>query len=338
MKKIYSSIMIGMFIAMGVSDAQPTMTAANFNPVLGESFTYHSSTPTALIAGAAGANVTWNFASMANQNTVSLTFVTAASTGYGTSFPTANIAGMQPGAYEFDNANSNLLARTGYVFGTLVFPYSDEETIITYPFTFNNTFNDNFAGTYFAGATYYRTGQTTGIADGYGTLILPWGTITNVLRVRWQETYRDSTSGILNYYTSDNYAWFKPGTHYFLCNVSTTIANGTTTTFASTYLDQSSVGIKPIEPGEIAINLYPNPSSEFLNVKFNVKRTAHIHLSVSNVVGQEIYAYDEGTIEGDYNKIINVSVLAEGVYILNVQLDDRIKTTKFLVKKSLLTD
>lgn len=319
--------------ALNIAGAQPVVTDANFSPVIGQSFTLHNSTPTSLNPGSSGASVTWNFASMPNQNTVTFTEVTPASTTYGANFPTANVATFQNQVYDFNHSNTNSYSVSGYVFGTLVFPYTDEKTIITYPFSYASTFTDPYAGSYTTGATVYQTGIVTGTADGYGTLILPWGTVTDVLRLRLQTIYQDSSAGFINNYVGDSYTWIKPGTHYYLCNMASVTANGASTTYSAGYLDAGSMGIDVVDPGEIDFSAYPNAATDFLTVKFNLKTAAKTLLTVTNTVGQKIYSSGEVMRNGNYSGTIDVSSFAAGVYFLNLNLDDRILSTKFVVKK-----
>src|SRR5688572_7682022 len=142
MKQLYA-LVIGIILMINYAYAQPVLTAANFNPVLGQDVTFHSFVPTSWMPSSAGANQTWNFASTPNQGTLSFTFVTPASTPYGALFPTANLASNQNGAYEYVITNSNYYARAGAWAAGVAIPFTDEEKFITFPFTYNNTYTDN---------------------------------------------------------------------------------------------------------------------------------------------------------------------------------------------------
>lgn len=333
MKKIYTILTVIIF-TVTYSFAQPNITASNFNPVLGQAITYHTFTPTSLTPGSSGANQNWNFASTPNSGTVSFTYVTPASTPYGASFPSANLAANHNGAYEYQIANTNFLARAGAWASGVTIPYSDAENLIAFPFTYNSTYTDNFAATFVSsGYTFNRSGSVNGTADGYGTLVLPWGTLTNVLRIHTTENYQDVWAfGTINY-SSDNYYWVKPGTHYFLYSLAALTANGSTS-YGGSYIDQTSVGINQVDPGEVSLSIFPNPASENLSVHFNLRESVSVRISISNLLGQEVFSSEEGSIyAGNFEKAIDVSGLREGLYFLNIKMDDTITTSKLVINR-----
>ena len=58
-----------------VAQAQPTLVASTSNPVVNDAFTVYSFTPTANQQGSAGANQTWNFASLGSSTTLTSTMI-----------------------------------------------------------------------------------------------------------------------------------------------------------------------------------------------------------------------------------------------------------------------
>src|SRR4051812_19848380 len=70
--------------------AQPTLTAAGINFVVGNAFTAITST-VQTNPGSSGANQTWNLSSITGQ-TSTYTIVTASSTSHAASFPSATMA------------------------------------------------------------------------------------------------------------------------------------------------------------------------------------------------------------------------------------------------------
>ena len=334
MKKLYFIILSGLGY-VNHSLAQPTMTAANFNPVVGQTTILHNHTPTTLAPGNSGANQTWNFASTPNLGTLNVAFMTPASTPYAASFPTANLANNQNGLYEYMITNNNFMARAGvYASGTTI-PFSDEEKYMTFPMSYNGTYTDPFGGTFVSGGfTFTRSGTIEATADGYGTLILPWGTVTNVLRIYYIEDYQDVYAfGTIDYY-SETYAWVKPGTHYFLYSMTRLNAAGNIT-YGGFYIDPLSVGIENIDAEEIMLSMYPNPASEILNVNFVNSDQAPVSYTVTNTLGQNVYTSDNGIQSpGPVEGKINVSEFPDGIYFLNITIGDKSNTSKFVVRKS----
>ncbi len=81
------------------------------------------------------------------------------------------------------------------------------------------------------------------------------------------------------------------------------------------------VGIKDIEVSDLAFNIYPNPTSEILNIK-NIELGSNV--SIMNIAGQRVIS----TIANDANMSVNVSKLNPGIYFVQVGTSAQ----KFMVK------
>jgi hypothetical protein len=222
------------------------------------------------------------------------------------------------------------MARKGVWASNIPIVYSDEETFITYPFTYSGSFNDNFAASFTSGITFNRSGTINGTADGYGTLILPWGTVNNVLRIHITETYQDvSLAGTQNY-SSDIYMWVVPNTHYYLYTL-TALTSAAGTNYAGNYIDQASVGIAEANTEEILLNTFPNPGTDLLNISYEAKSAAMVQYMVSNTIGQQIYSTEESISGGEINKTLDISAYPGGIYFLAIRMDDRNYIRRFVV-------
>ena len=83
------------------------------------------------------------------------------------------------------------------------------------------------------------------------------------------------------------------------------------------------VGIS--DPGANSIVLYPNPSSDVVNIS----STAEVNtVEVMNYVGQPVY---QATHVNSKTTRINVSTLRSGVYFVKVTTSEGIRTTKITV-------
>lgn len=332
MKKIYSLILTLLLSAIVVK-AQPTLTAANFNMVLGDHLTAHVFTFSSLNPGNAGANQTWNFATTSSTQTNTLDVVLPGSTPAGSQFPNADLAVGFSGNYEYIIANNNLYARNGvYSNGNIGVFYTNDETYVTYPFTYGSTSTDNFSANFYSGVQWYRTGTMNVNADGYGTIILPYGSISNVLRLAYTETWSDVSSlGTFNGQTT-GYMWVKPGTHGSIYSMAETTYQGNTSRSGS-YLDATSVGVNDIELNDIGISTYPNPCSDVLNVNFIMPKNESATYVVTNTVGQELYNSGEvETAAGSAGTSINVAGWSDGIYFLSIHVGESQVTKKFVVK------
>ena len=232
-KKFFAASLFGLLSLAAV--AQPTLTSANF-PQVGDEFSRINANPSTVLPGAAGANVFWNFASLVpTSGSNSGQYVTPSSTTLGSTFPTAdvaNVSGTYVTYYDVTSAQSSWIGADNG--GTLI-TFSDPLLEMTYPFTYGATFSD-------IGDRQYNVGVVVGsrltrdvIADGYGTLVLPNATYENVLRVRIEETYRDTTPNPTQYFEreSTRYEWYSETERYPLLvfETGTTDQGGTVASF-----------------------------------------------------------------------------------------------------------
>ncbi len=142
-----------------------------------------------------GANITWDFSSATLQlNVGTLSWVAPSSTPQGASYPGSNMAQKleTPGAtiYNyFDLQPTHFDQLADGVGSANVSIYADPKTLITFPWNYQQTFVDNYTDN---GSPMTFTRAYT----AYGTLILPTGTYTNVVKMT-------STSGAIDFLLSN---------------------------------------------------------------------------------------------------------------------------------------
>lgn len=304
---ILTTAIAALFVSESIAQ---TLTATGSNPVIGETFNYK--TTTGFVAGGSGSGQTWNFATLSGTTTTSAA-VSVASTPNGSSYPMANIAFSNTGStYSYQKTSSTALQNYGFNASGVVIAYSNPEDYMHYPFSLSNTFNDTWAATFTNGGyTFYRKGTSTVTADGTGTLITPTGTFTNVVRVHMVEIYSDSVNIFgtpqVTSYNNDEYLWYKDGIHYPLASTYT-FTTGTTSGNGGSYYVSTTVGIEENSALANSINLFPNPASESVRVKYTVENYTSVKISVINIIGQEVYSEETMKITaGEQALDINVS-------------------------------
>lgn len=195
---------------------------------IGDSASYLAVDATGLNPGPAGNGITWDFSN--------LTRIPAED--YETRWDSPNVA---PNQADFPGANlveiQDLEDTTGYTFFDVsdsrfillgldlpdvgVLTYSDTNLWINFPLSFGESQNDDFVGTYTSTelgppTIVNRTGNLMTTYDGYGTIILPDGTVVNdVIRLKLNQTIDDviNASGITvtTRVITETYEWFKQG-------------------------------------------------------------------------------------------------------------------------------
>lgn len=334
MKKTLRNILLLSLFGMGVkATAQPTLTAAGCNPTLG--YTTNAAYNSGFAQGASGANQTWNFATIANTSTANSQYVTVASTPNASQFPNSNLAAFGGGAYSYYNISNSAYTLNGVVAPTsgTVISYSNGEDLLRFPFTFGNSYTDNWAATFTSGVNFYRSGSTTVTADGYGTLITPNGTYSNVLRVHFVQTYHDSTDFGGYDYVNDEYIWYKEGIKESLAltyTFSTTFSGQTTTSTSGAYAT-GTVGMEESSPA-LAFVLAPNPAQDKINITLNDINLSQIKTRIINQLGQEVSSAEHVNYLSGNTMQFDVAHLRNGIYQLQlINENGTIETRKFMV-------
>lgn len=316
------------------AQAQPTITSASFTPQPGENFLVHLFPYQA--AGIGGAGLIWDFSSAAATGTANMNHVDPASTPSAASFPDATVAISQDAAYSYFEGTSSAWYYDGVVASGNLIPYSDAEKLMEFPFTYNDSYSDNFGATFTAGVTITRAGTVNVSADAYGTLMLPYGTINNVIRVKVIENYTDSytTPGgpVTLTYSATNYYWYKADTHYPVLSISSLDQDGTLYQGA-TYLDQAHISaVEENIANAINLNVFPNPSSSVSTISFDLLQHENIVLSIYNSVGELVELIEQNQLgAGNHRYELNTSDYAAGLYTLKVAVGDKAGMKKISV-------
>ncbi len=336
MKKHLQNLLLASAVIGGslTAIAQPTLTGANTNPVIGEMFVIKNSN-VAVAPGAAGANQTWNVTGLAASSTATTTFMSVASTPSGSAFPAANIAGYDGTNYAYSNNSTASSLNQGAVGSGVVFSYSNPETILTFPVNFNNTGNDTWSCVFTTSSiTFTRSGTTTVTADGYGTITTPANTYNNAMRIHFVQSYSDVSSTFTLTYNNDEYIWYVPGTHYAVATTfSLTSSSGNF--LGGSYLSSVIAGLNSYSPLAGSLELFPNPASSELNLSFSALESGKAELKISNVAGKQLQNISDVNINtGDNNLKINTNDLAPGIYFMGIYMEGILqKNERFVITR-----
>lgn len=300
-----------------------TLNNGNLSPVVGEVFT--TNLATYLAPGSAGASQTWNFAALDILSSSSITYVTPASTGQGASFPGSNVAAnIGQGNFGFYQTSAAGWDIAGVYSSSLQAPiiYQNPERVLSYPCSYNSTWTDQFSADFSSGGIpILRAGSITGTADGFGTLVLPTGTVTNVLRVRTVEDYTDELTDIGTIaYDFTTYNWYKPGVHNPLLTVSEQTTNTlgqANSTQTANWLATANVGFEELFTNAIGIDLFPNPSSDQVTVIFS-SAGGTLNVEIMDATGRVAHQNTLSSNSGISQHQLDVSGLASGLYQVRI--------------------
>jgi hypothetical protein len=263
MRKLYA-LVLGLLTLQAF--AQPTLTSAGLNPMVGETFSMAVITSGGSFdIGNAGSNQTYNFAALSGTgSTVSM--VTPNSTGVSSQFAGSTVAASFGSYYSFYTPSNLSLELKGNYSSGVAYIYTNTKSLIAYPMTYNSSFVDTYTNYYtVSGLTTNSNGTASMIADGYGTLVLPWGTLTDVLRVKEEDSYTSTSNVSTANVTGTVYYYFKEGIHMPVVTVTTYSTNGFPGPTTVTMLTEMPSSIS--EPSaNVNVEVYPNPTTEYFNV------------------------------------------------------------------------
>lgn len=191
-------------------------------------------------------------------------------------------------------------------------------THVVFACTFNTTWADDFAADFeIAGFPIVRTGTVTGTADAYGTLILPSGTFTDVLRATYVEDHTDA--GFVTITAHREYThYMKAGTHYPLAHIysfSTTVMGNTTVITGAQWMDAGSTGLLAAAAPSAEVEVYPVPASDVLFVRCPGEVGS---ITLSDMQGRTVALRSPIGVDEAGRIVMDTRALPGGTYLLRV--------------------
>lgn len=80
------------------------------------------------------------------------------------------------------------------------------------------------------------------------------------------------------------------------------------------------------------VNVYPNPNNGRFNINFGIETTADVKITVSNLIGQQVFNRTLEGFSGTYNQELDLSGLGKGVYIVNFETKGTTVNRKVVVQ------
>ena len=93
---------------------------------------------------------------------------------------------------------------------------------------------------------------------------------------------------------------------------------------------KSNIGLEDLSLALQNVQLFPNPTSEIVNLQFNLAETQEIQIQVLNTLGQEVHSLQQSITPKEPIQL-NISNLNDGIYILNISANNS-SITKRVVK------
>lgn len=82
------------------------------------------------------------------------------------------------------------------------------------------------------------------------------------------------------------------------------------------------------------LNIYPNPATDNLNIKFELEKASELSLAIKDVLGRNILNITKGEFPaGIHTNSFNTKNISNGTYFIELVSDDRIVTKKVIISK-----
>lgn len=328
-----------LMLSAQISMAQPVLSAATNNPVIGDVFREYGCDTNGVSCGPSGAGVTWNFSSLTVTGTDTFAYIACAPTPYCDSFPGSNIAIDYLGTYNYCLTSSSGLYELGFEVPTAKEVYTMPYHKMAFPLSYNSVRMDSFIRVSynipFDSTTYfYEVAVDSSICDAYGTLILPSGTYTNVLRVHqifyFYDSFYHSATAVFNG-RFENYYWYASGIHNPLMTLSDTTGAGP---YLVIYTVPLTTAASDITTQNQSLTVYPNPANDVINIHFSTNDAANTSVILTTITGSVAGTISPGNIHTGTNDLhYPVSNLSPGMYILQLISSEGHSACKFVVNR-----
>lgn len=82
-----------------------------------------------------------------------------------------------------------------------------------------------------------------------------------------------------------------------------------------------------------AVNIYPNPVNEKMLMRYSLVKSSDVHIEIFDLVGKQVYSFNENKTAGTHNHEIDVKDLGNGVYICRIHTSEGFYTEKLLINR-----
>lgn len=199
--------------------------------------------------------------------------------------------------------------------------------MLSFPFTYGDASSASFSGTYSNSfnQTYNRNGGRTTSCQGYGTLILPYGIIDNVLKVTSVTAYNETGTGVNRIIRDTTYSFYDARNRVPVAEYYAKYTDGNLSLLTFSYLDQGSINVGIEDVLSTSVIVYPNPAQNRLSVDADVFIES---IEVYSTAGQ-LLLHVANPIE---HNVLDLSDFSPGLYLVQVNMGKESITKEVIVQ------
>lgn len=332
--------------------AQPTITSS-WAPQIGDVITgfVDGGIATNLTPGDAGANVVWDFSTVTgsgNLAPIDLVYFDPLESVYAITFPDANLA-LQPVVPNPDLSFASFMQLTndeyvslGNATSSTMTIYTDPLISMVFPFGYEDSYTDAYAGETIAeGFQAFNNGTVTTTMDAYGSITTPFSSYSDVIRIKTEQTTRDSSivaegSYTISEITTINYVWVKDNLNGSIASyvvssgMSTTIIQDLdpivspipeTISFSwSEYEEPSSVKESGLTDIKI-LSSFPNPTTDQISLRIYGGYSKVVTIVLFDELGQQVYQTKKNLYAGENVMTLDLQSIPSGHYVMQLKDD-----------------
>lgn len=120
-----------------------------------------------------------------------------------------------------------------------------------------------------------------------------------------------------------------PGTANPWCQNSTTVSTTKADAFIA-QMNQGPVGIEERSQQKASLHIFPNPTSDYINIAFNSGENGSGLFAVYDLAGREISTGKVGVVNGENRLSIDLTTAEAGTYLVKISINNELYTGKII--------
>lgn len=81
------------------------------------------------------------------------------------------------------------------------------------------------------------------------------------------------------------------------------------------------------------VSIIPNPNNGKFNISFDINKPENFTIRVFNALGRTVYSETKNKYQGNYNNLVDLSKMSNGIYTVSVKIGETITTEKISIAK-----
>ncbi|MBK7181605.1 MAG: T9SS type A sorting domain-containing protein [Bacteroidetes bacterium] len=80
------------------------------------------------------------------------------------------------------------------------------------------------------------------------------------------------------------------------------------------------------------VSIYPNPSNGVFTLNINNAASNQVVISIMDIQGKVVYSESDKNVSAQYNKQINLTNLAKGIYYVKLNIGSEVQIQKLIIQ------